>query len=89
MIQSEENPEFKEVCGLCGFALHTCEIAADIKGEYTDFFDKSHGSVNVVMCKECWDKLQETNNAQMRTAIARRRAFENQDKSDKKDIEER
>lgn len=76
-------PEFQHICSNCGFAITVLEISADMRCNYTDYFTKVHGVVDVVFCRDCWLKFQETVSMEMRTAIARRRAYESQDKEDK------
>jgi predicted Rdx family selenoprotein len=91
LIQSEENPEFVAVCAGndCRMALRKEEIAAEILGTFVDYFERIPAAdIRITYCYECWEKLKEGQTSNMRTAIARRRAFESLDKEDKKDKQE-
>ena len=85
LVYEDESPEFEYCCGLCGFALHNIEIAAEFEGMWIDYFNKQKGTINFVLCQDCWIKLAEMVNTEMRTGIARRRAYESLDKEDKKE----
>lgn len=47
-------------CAICGHLLyHAYQIAAEIKGDFTDYNLREIGTIDIQICAECWAKICE------------------------------
>ena len=70
--------EFDDYCSLCGIALRTNEIAADIRGDFVTFDDRGIGSIQMTLCADCLNKVIEIGLRGMDGAVARRIGLDDQ-----------
>ena len=83
----EESLPLMDYCSFCGFMINNFEKAAAMSGTFVDFNRKVTGDMNVVFCSECWLNVMEIESGGMRTAVAKRRACESNDREDQKERE--
>lgn len=52
--------KIKLVCHVCGHPIeHTLQIGADIDGTYVDYVNRNTGGISIVICVDCWTKMNE------------------------------
>jgi hypothetical protein len=63
-------PELK--CDMCGFAIHTHELAFEFSGRFVDFIDRVQGMGSFCLCNGCRDKMIQYQNEDIKIAKTRR-----------------
>jgi len=75
IIDNREKDENK--CSICGMALYNHEIgAAILDANLVDFSSYSWGGVDLVVCRDCWRKINGNINAPYDKALSRRREID-------------
>ena len=70
--------EFADFCGICGIALTQYEVAGVLSGTYINYDIRQNGSLELVFCSDCQNKLLEIVAGDMGAAVNKRLAIENQ-----------
>lgn len=70
--------EFADFCGICGIALTQYEVAGVLSGTYINYDIRDRGSLELVFCSDCQNKLLEIVKGDMSAAVNKRLAIEGQ-----------
>jgi len=76
-VSTVEKVKDENSCAICGLALHTHEIgAAIVDGDLIEFSIRSWGSVDLVVCSDCWKKVSRNIDQTYDKALERRREID-------------
>jgi hypothetical protein len=71
--------EYVNFCGICGVALTQHEIAGVVSGQYINYEMHDNGSLEIVMCTDCQNKVIQIVNEGIDKAISRRLSLDGQE----------